>query len=668
MTTIAQTLNVILTQTRAKPNKGGNGHKGHCPAHQDKSPSLSIAQGNNGGIVIKCHRGCDIDAICAALNIAQADLFPPKQTTQTQSQGKPRYNLDKVYDYKDENGTLLFQAVRKRLADPTKFPNEPRKQFRQRAPDGKGNWVWSLQGVRRVLYRLPELLASTPGSTVWIVEGEKDVDRLRSLGLTATCNPMGAGKWLDEFSDFLIGHDVVIIPDNDPQAVDLNDKPRFHADGCEVRPGQDHAQDIARSLHGKAKSVRVLPLPNLPEKGDVSDWLDAGHDETELCQMADALSEWTSPAKQHDHGGNNNSANNDGHQPSPQAQTVIQEVCMADVQIKSIDWLWVNRIPRATLTIVEGIEGEGKSTMLCAIGAAVTRGQGLSDMPLTSPGNVLWLSAEDDLGRVLKPRLISVGADVTKVFGVAEPFTFDDKGVDLVREMATRRNPIMIVIDPIFAYVKGDPSKGADVRALTNRLRVISEEFNSAIILVRHVGKSKGMGDPRAAGLYSIEWRAAARSVLLCGSDPDNPNKKALTQSKNQFGSLSDPIGYEIKSDASSPTGASFTWAGVSDLTASRILSGTATDDEKAARRAACDLLKEALSNGERLAGDIKAEAQVIGVSTRTLDRARADLGITWRREGFGKDAIYYWDLPRTANNGSNGSHTLPLAENAIAF
>lgn len=629
MATIDQTLQDILTQTRAKPNKGGKGWTGHCPAHQDKSPSFSIDQATDKRILLKCHRGCNIDSICASLGKTQADLFPPKQTT-TQTQGKPRYNLDKTYDYKDESGALLFQAVRQRLSDPAKFPNEPKKRFRQRAPDGKGGWIWSLQGVRRVLYRLPELLASIPGATVWIVEGEKDVDRLRSLGLTATCNPMGAGKWVDEFSDFLAGHDCVVIEDNDD-------------------PGRTHAQEVCQSLFGKARSLRKLALPNLPDHGDVSDWLDAGGDETTLCQMADALPEWAPLA-------------NNGQAPSAKAQSVIQEVCMADVQIMSIDWLWENRIPRGTLTIVEGIEGEGKSTMLCAIGGAITRGQGLADMPLKSPGNILWLSAEDDLGRVLKPRLLSVGADVARVFAVSEPFTFDDKGVELVRDMAKRRDPVMIVIDPIFAYAKGDPSKGADARIVTNQLRTISEEFNCAIILVRHVGKSKGFGDPRAAGLYSIEWRAAARSVLLCGSDPDNPQRRALTQSKNTFGPLSEAIGYTIEKDSNSPTGARFTWVGVSDLTASRILSGMATDDEKAARQRACDMLRDALADGERLSDDIKAEAKASGISSRTLDRAKSDVGILWRREGFGIGAIFYWRLPDALKNGFHPNHTPPLA------
>src|SRR5262245_12780861 len=127
MPTIDQTLKQIITATKATPNKGGNGWKGHCPAHQDKTPSLSISQGLDTRILLNCHRKCDIDSICAALNITKADLYPPQKSSGNST--KPSYTIDKVYDYKDESGALLFQAVRKRLTDPAKWPNEPRKKF-----------------------------------------------------------------------------------------------------------------------------------------------------------------------------------------------------------------------------------------------------------------------------------------------------------------------------------------------------------------------------------------------------------------------------------------------------------------------------------------------------------------------------------------------------------
>ncbi len=111
--------------------------------------------------------------------------------------------------------------------------------------------------MRRVLYRLPELLAAKRKKFVFDVEGEKDADRLAELGLVATCNAGGAGTWKEEYNEHLQGRPVVILPDDDA-------------------PGRDHAQRVARALHGIAKSVRVVDLPDLPDKGDTSDWLDAG--------------------------------------------------------------------------------------------------------------------------------------------------------------------------------------------------------------------------------------------------------------------------------------------------------------------------------------------------------------------------------------------------------
>ena len=166
---------------------------------------------------------------------------------------KLRAGIVATYDYRDEAGELLMQVVRM----------EP-KTFRQRRPDGDG-WNWSVKGVRQVPYRLPELLAA-PGATVFVVEGEKDADRLTSLGLVATCNVGGAGKWREDHSEFLRERHVVVLPDNDGA-------------------GRAHAKKVIKTLRGIAADVRVIELPDLPEKGDVSDWLDAGGTADALLEL-----------------------------------------------------------------------------------------------------------------------------------------------------------------------------------------------------------------------------------------------------------------------------------------------------------------------------------------------------------------------------------------------
>lgn len=172
------------------------------------------------------------------------------------------------YDYTDECGTQLFQVVR---FDP--------KDFRQRHMNGDG-WAWGLgKGTKRVIYHLPTIDKLAPGSRVYVTEGEKAADALAALGLTATCSPMGANKWRNEYAEFLRGHDVVILPDNDD-------------------PGREHAAMVTKSLNGIAKRVRSLTLPKLPDKGDVVDWIAAGGTRETLEELVEALGQLDQPEPQ----------------------------------------------------------------------------------------------------------------------------------------------------------------------------------------------------------------------------------------------------------------------------------------------------------------------------------------------------------------------------------
>ncbi len=182
-----------------------------------------------------------------------------------------------TYDYRDEAGALLFQVCRKEPGTKGKA-----KDFCQRRPDGNGGWINSTKGVRRVLYRLPELLESDPSAIVFIPEGEKDVDRLRSLGLVATCNPGGAskpakpgkpGKWIPDFAESLEGRRVAIIADND-------------------KPGRIHANNVARMIHAAAESVKVIEPAGIPEGGDVSDWLGAEGTASDLLTLVEETPRW----------------------------------------------------------------------------------------------------------------------------------------------------------------------------------------------------------------------------------------------------------------------------------------------------------------------------------------------------------------------------------------
>lgn len=199
-----------------------------------------------------------LDLICRetdAENNAEAmQWMVDKGLAQAEPAKKVKAIIVATYDYRDESGELLFQVVRM----------QP-KTFRQRRPNGTG-WEYKVKGTRQVPYRLPDLVAAPLNQQVYVVEGEKDVDRLAKLGVIATCNAGGAGKWHKAHAEPLKDRAVIVIPDND-------------------EAGRDHAQKVAKSLKGIAADVRILELPDLPEKGDVVDWLDAGGTAEQLAKL-----------------------------------------------------------------------------------------------------------------------------------------------------------------------------------------------------------------------------------------------------------------------------------------------------------------------------------------------------------------------------------------------
>jgi hypothetical protein len=244
-----------------KPTKTSNGYEAHCPAHHDEHKSLSISEGDDGKVLLKCHAGagCSFEQIVAELGLDQRDLFAEARERARSGRGK----ITTTYDYTNKDGKLLYQVVR-----------TDQKNFWQRRPDGNGGWINNLQGVEPVLYRLPQVMeAAITGQSVIIVEGEKDADRLAAAGWCATTNPQGAGKWARRYSKVLAGVNVAVIADNDGA-------------------GRAHAQQVAVMLHGTAKSVRVVELPGLPEHGDVSDWFANGGSVDDLKEVLNGTELW----------------------------------------------------------------------------------------------------------------------------------------------------------------------------------------------------------------------------------------------------------------------------------------------------------------------------------------------------------------------------------------
>ena len=246
-------INEFLAHFESVKQVGPNQWQARCPAHDDRVSSLSITA-NEHGIALFCHAGCKTPDVIRAAGLTMSDLF---------FEDRPRKSrIVATYDYTDESGKLLFQVVRK---DP--------KAFVQRKPDGKGGWVYRLGDTRRVLYKLPELLNADPSEPIFIVEGEKDTTRLYDLGLVATTNPGGAGKWKSSYNHYFRDRDVAILPDAD-------------------EPGREHARQVAESLQGVARSIVTVELPGLGPKQDASDWL-KDHTKEELLALVERARMYT---------------------------------------------------------------------------------------------------------------------------------------------------------------------------------------------------------------------------------------------------------------------------------------------------------------------------------------------------------------------------------------
>ena len=253
---------------------------GLCPFHKERTPSFTVNSEKqlyycfgcqaNGDVFnfIEHHEGIPFNE--AVGRVAElAGSLPLPKPTKTHGRAtcakKPAINplakVVKVYHYTDEAGTLLYEVHR---WEPGRQVGR-KKDFTYHRPDGNGGFVSNIEGVRRVLYRLPKVVAA---DTVWLCEGEKDVQTLEALGLTATTPSGGAQKeWQPEYTETLAGKTVIVIPDNDD-------------------PGRKHGNEIELALTGHAADVIQVVLP---EGKDVTEYIARGYTLVDLeLLLADA--------------------------------------------------------------------------------------------------------------------------------------------------------------------------------------------------------------------------------------------------------------------------------------------------------------------------------------------------------------------------------------------
>jgi hypothetical protein len=532
------------------------------------------------------------------------------------TENRNQKTIEKIYRYEDEKGKLLYEVIR----------YEP-KGFSQRRPNGEDGYINNMQGVQRVLYKLPGLAGTPREIPVYIVEGEKDADRLWSLGLPATTNPGGAGKWLPEFNEYFRGRLVGILPDND-------------------EAGRRHAQKVAESLCNVAACVKVVELPGLPPKGDVSDWLDpsppngsavagGGHKHGELSILFDDAPEFVL------------------EEPWTRKADVVK---MSEIEPEDVRWLWPERFPLGMITLLVGDPDLGKSYFSMYLASIVSNGGTWPDGTGCSQSQALILNAEDSLASTVRKRLHILGADADKIIAIramrqkiengecCDHFNISDDRLELERVLKENPGVRLVIIDPLSAYFgNADTFKESTVRSILSPLGDLASRYNAAFVCIMHLNK----GNSNKA-LYrtqgSLAFPAAARAVWLVSNDPENPESKRrfLINTKFNIGDKPSSLAFEIKDGKivfeSEPV----------NVTANDIFADKG-GREAVALDGCIELIKETLGKIEKMtSNDLESICKNAGYKKSTYYQARNKAGvICWTETKQDGIKIYFVRLPK---------------------
>ena len=438
--------------------RSGDGFSVRCPAHDDSTPSLSISDSRNGGVVLHCHRGCTEQEICDACGLDRSELLPPREFTPSDD-WSPAGRIEARYRYTDEQGKLIFEVVR-----------SEGKNFLQRCPDSSrpGGWNWRLGEVRRPLYRLPELLEGIrAGERVFVCEGEKDVEAIRRSGAIATCNPHGAGKWRPEHTETLRDANVVVIADKD-------------------EPGQKHARAVVKALSEVAQSVRMAEAR---EGKDVSDHLAAGLSLDELVDLtAEAERALMSPD--------------------------VYEFLAGE---NAYDWVVDGLLERGERLMLTGFEGMGKSTLIRQLATCCAAGIHPLKFSLMKPLRVLMIDCENGerhVRRHLAP-LVNQAEMSGRViprdafFPLMRPEGMDLTSEDdrnWLLERAIAHKPDIVFIGPLYNLHRSNINEELPARFVSTALNELRVQAKCALVIEAHASKGDSPTDRHVRPIGSSLW------------------------------------------------------------------------------------------------------------------------------------------------------------------
>ena len=459
----------FYTAHLGNPRKEGNKHVYFCCFHEDKNtPNLKVSPDGNWKC-FACSEGGDVFDFFmklkkldfpAAMKTLSEQYWPDHASNCSNTFGE----IVAEYPYRKEDGTVWFEVVR----------FEP-KTFKQRIPVGNGEYQWGLGGRVPILYRLPELIKGP--DPVFICEGEKDADCLADLGLTSTTCPMGAGKWRVSFNHYLKNREVVILPDND-------------------EPGRKHSEKIANSLHIIAASLKIVSLPELPEHGDVSDYLDSRTKEEFLNEVKTA--------------------------PPYKSLSLFDQLPtwneMREMEI-NVEWVVNKVVPAQAITVLFGRGGIGKSWLSFDMARSI--GNGISFLERTTKKlPVVIVDFENPLS-VIKAR--------TEKLGEAENVNFwkDAPKLDTADWVKYKELPkdAVLIFDTLRAAHSGDENTSRDMALVMDRIKQLRDS-GFTIILIHHTAKGAGNSAKGSTAIVDMADHALNLSIPNSpGSSGNNPEE-----------------------------------------------------------------------------------------------------------------------------------------------
>jgi hypothetical protein len=472
--------------------RSGAGYVVQCPAHDDRTASLTIGPGQKQPVVFHCQAGCDPRDVLTALGLTWEDLSKPReQTSARDDEWTPAGPAVAIYDYRDEEGELLFQVCR-----------TANKQFRQRVPDAtaKSGWSWSLGDVRRVLYRLPQVLAAvSEGREVYVCEGEKDVHTLERFGLVATCNPGGAGKWRPEHTETCRGAAAVTI------VADRDD------------PGLAHARQVRDALLGVADAVYIVE----PKSGkDATDHVAAGHSLAEL--------EITFSSEQ---------------ESKPQlAEDLWQFIGSAD---EPYDWVVPGILERGDRLILTGWEGQGKTMLLRQMAVMISAGMHPFNWHRHDecrPHRVLFIDCENSKRqsrRKFRPLAAASIRYQNRVPDGALRLIHKPEGIDLTRdewanwlmERVTAHQPDVLFIGPFYRLHSANMNEELPARKVVSVLDQARTAVDCALVTEHHAGHGgdglKRSVRPTGSSLL-LRWPEFGIGIRPAGDPPRMEGSRAV--------------------------------------------------------------------------------------------------------------------------------------------